>query len=70
MNAADKKSLLELDLKTFVEILKSDKLPLSNENLLIDLVSDYIKLRKDVKHSPILQATSLARPLAAATQAS
>ena len=40
--------MLELDVENFVKILESDKLNITHENVLTDLVSDYMKLRADV----------------------
>ena len=41
-NGEDRKYLLELDVENFVKILESDKLPITNESVLIDLVTEYI----------------------------
>ena len=44
----DRQFLIELDVDNFIKIICSDKLNISHENVLTDLVSDYIKLRADV----------------------
>ena len=45
----DRQFLLELDVDNFVKILESDKLNITHENVLTELVKDYIKLRVDVQ---------------------
>ena len=45
----DRQFLLELDIENFVSILESDKLNIINENVLTDMVKEYIKIRVDAK---------------------
>ena len=45
----DRKFLLELDVPNFVKVLENDKLNITHENVLTELVTDYIKLRVDAK---------------------
>ena len=41
-----------LDIENFVSILGSDNLNLSHENILIEIVREYIKKREDIKPDP------------------
>ena len=41
--------MLELDVNNFVSILESDKLNIIHENVLTDMVKEYIKVRVDAK---------------------
>ena len=45
----DRKFLLELDVPNFVKVLENDKLNITHENVLTELVLEYIKLRVDAK---------------------
>ena len=62
IEGVDRKFLLELDVNNFVGILESDKLNIIHENVLTEMVKEYIKVRVDAKPEKELPPEEALKP--------